>query len=66
MNDNKLKKFSLAIFVVEPSGREVLNTVFVDAPDNATALANAWKILKIPNFSKIAWQATEIPQDGSK
>jgi hypothetical protein len=66
MNDNKLKKFSVAIFVVEPLGREVLNTVFVDAPDSAAAFASAWKILKIPNFSKIAWQAAEIPQDGLK
>lgn len=66
MNDNKLKKFSVSIFVVDPLGKEFLNHVFVDAPDNAVAFANAWKILKIPNFSRIAWQAAEIPQDGER
>lgn len=66
MNDNKLKKFSVSIYVKDPFDKEFLNHLFVDAETNFHALAVAWAILKIPQYSKIAWQAAELPQDGLK
>ena len=66
MNDNKLKKFSVSVFVQDPFGKEYLNHLFIDAETNFHAFAIAWGILKISQFSRIAWQAAEIPQDGER
>jgi len=55
------KKFAVAIHVTTPEQKEYLNLCFIDAVDSVRAYAAAWAILKIPQFSRVAWQASEVP-----
>ncbi len=60
---DKQKKFAVAVHVITPDNKEYLNLCFIDANDAVRAYAAAHAILKIPQFSRIAWQAMEIPQE---
>ncbi len=67
MNEQKeksvlTKRFAVAVHVKTPEEKEFMNLVFVEATNNLSAFASAWAILKIPQFSRIAWQASEIEE----
>jgi hypothetical protein len=63
---DKQKKFAVAIHVTTPDNKEFLNLCFVDAVDNIRAYAACHAILKIPQFSRIAFQCSEIPQEENR
>lgn len=56
------KRFSVVVYVKTPEEKEYVNQLFVDAETNFHAFAIAWAILKIPQFSRIAWQSTEVEE----
>ena len=58
-----LKKYVVSLFVRTPEGREFMNTVFVDAANNHHAFSIAHAIVKVPQFSTLAYQAEVIPSE---